>query len=200
MSARQFDSTSATLLARIQSGESQSWDRLTRLYGPLVRHWCKCWGIPDADLDDLVQETWAALGPNLTSYRSGPDRSFRAWLRGVTHHKTQDWHRRRARQVTDASGGTVMVQFLNQIQSDEDADGLDDPEDQTQKQALYGRALAEIRAEFENRTWLIFLAVSIDGKPVAEVANEYGLSPAGVRKIKSRVLHRLRQELGELID
>ena len=93
-----------------------------------------------------------------------------------------------------------MVQFLNQIQSDEDADGLDDPEDQTQKQALYGRALAEIRAEFENRTWLIFLAVSIDGKPVAEVANEYGLSPAGVRKIKSRVLHRLRQELGELID
>jgi RNA polymerase sigma-70 factor, ECF subfamily len=200
MSAQHSETTSATLLARIQSGETEAWRRLTRVYGPLVQYWCKRWGVADADIDDLVQEVWVALGPTLHGFHGVPQRSFRAWIRGVTRHKVQDWRRRQAKQLTDAAGGTVMVQFLQQIESDQDDDLADDSQEAAQKQALYTRALAEIRDEFENRTWLMFLAVAVDGKSVAEVAAEFGLTAAGVRKVKSRVFHRLRQELGELID
>jgi DNA-directed RNA polymerase specialized sigma24 family protein len=41
--------------------------------------------------------------------------------------------------------------------------------------------------------------VAIDAKPAAEVGLELGLSPAAVQMTKSRVLPKLRQELGELI-
>ena len=199
MSAHQFDATSTTLLFRLRSGEVGSWERLTRLYGPLVRYWCKRWGIPDAELDDVTQEIWVGLGPTLEGYRPGGNRSFRAWVRGVTHHKTQDWHRRQSKQLSDAAGGTAMIQFLQQVESSPDDEATEDAEELVQKQALYGRALGEIRGEFENRSWEIFVAVAVDGRPVAEIATEFGLTSASVRKVKSRVLHRLRQELGELI-
>ncbi len=199
MSDLQFDATSATLLARLQSGETGSWERLTRLYGPLVRYWCKRWGVPDPEIDDVVQEIWVGLGPTLAGYRLD-GRSFRAWMRGVTRHKAQDWHRLKAKRLSDAAGGTAMVQLLQQIQSDQDDEASEDSDELAQKQDLYSRALWEIQGEFEHRTWLIFLAVAVDGRPVAEVATEFGATPAGVRKVKSRVFHRLRQELGELID
>ena len=200
MSAHQFGSTSATLLARLRSGEAGSWERLTRLYEPLVRFWCRRWGVPEADVEDVVQEIWVGLGPTIPGYRTGAERSFRAWVRGVARHKAQDWHRRRAREVADAVGGTVMVQVLRQVESDRDDEPSEDSEEAAQKRALHGRALSEIRGEFEARTWRIFLAVAVEGRPVAEVAAEFDLSPAGVRKVKSRVFHRLREELGELID
>jgi len=199
MSGRQFDATSATLLIRLRAGEMGSWERLTRLYGPLVRYWCKRWGVPDAEIDDVTQEIWVGLGPTLAGYRPGADRSFRAWIRGVARHKTQDWHRRQAKQLSDAAGGTNMIQLLQQVQSDQDDEAPEDAEETAQKQALYSRALGEIRGEFGNRSWEIFVAVAVHGRPVAEIAIEFGLTAAGVRKVKSRVLHRLRQELGELI-
>ncbi len=191
------DETSWTLLARIRSGERQAWERLTRLYGPLVRYWCTRWGVPEADLDDLSQEVWLGLGPTLAGYRAGPDRSFRGWLRGVTRHKTQDWFRRHVRLPAEAKGGTTMVEVLKKVESDVDID-VDDSEERAEYQALYRRALLELRGEFEQRTWQAFLATALEGKNATEVAKDLGLTPAAVRKAKSRVLGRLRAELGEL--
>ena len=39
----------------------------------------------------------------------------------------------------------------------------------------------------------------MEDRSPAEVAAELGLSPNGVRQAKSRVLRRLKEELGELI-
>lgn len=200
MPGHQFESTSTTLLARLRSGQVGSWERLTRLYGPLVRYWCRKWGVPDADADDVVQEIWVGLGPTLAGFRDGGGRSFRGWMRGIAHHKAQDWHRRQARQPADAAGGTVMVQMLQQVEAFEGDLDPPDPEEEAQSRALHARAISEIREEFEVRTWQIFLAVAVEGKPVPDVAAEFAISPAGVRKVKSRVFHRLRQELGELME
>ena len=43
------------------------------------------------------------------------------------------------------------------------------------------------------------LAAALAASP-ADIAADMGISPAAVRKAKSRVLHRLRQEVGDLID
>jgi RNA polymerase sigma-70 factor (ECF subfamily) len=40
----------------------------------------------------------------------------------------------------------------------------------------------------------------VDGKTAQEVAQELSMQPGTVRVAKSRVLHRLRKELGELAD
>ncbi len=65
---------------------------------------------------------------------------------------------------------------------------------------LYRRALELVRAEFEERTWEAFWRAAVEGQPPDLIARDLGVTPAAVRKAKSRVLHRLRQEVGDLID
>jgi RNA polymerase sigma-70 factor (ECF subfamily) len=60
------------------------------------------------------------------------------------------------------------------------------------------RALELIRAEFEPKTLTAFWRVTVDGEATADVARDLGITPSAVRLAKSRVLRRLREELGDL--
>ena len=63
----------------------------------------------------------------------------------------------------------------------------------------YRRGLELVRGEFEERTWQMFWLVVVEDRLPADVAAQLGVSPAAVRKAKSRVLHRLKEEVGDLI-
>src|SRR5262245_59054250 len=52
---------------------------------------------------------------------------------------------------------------------------------------------------FEERTWQAFWRAAVDGQAPAVIAEDLDVTPAAVRKARSRVLHRLRQEVGDLI-
>ena len=64
---------------------------------------------------------------------------------------------------------------------------------------LLRRALELIRGEFEGRTWEAFWRAAVEGQSPDLIAADMGVTPAAVRKAKSRVLLRLRQEIGDLI-
>jgi RNA polymerase sigma-70 factor (ECF subfamily) len=56
-----------------------------------------------------------------------------------------------------------------------------------------------VRSEFEAKTWQAFWRAAVDGHPVDMIAADLGVTPAAVRKSKSRVLRRLKEEIGDLI-
>lgn len=56
-----------------------------------------------------------------------------------------------------------------------------------------------VRSQFEDRTWKAFWRVVIEDRSPAEVAAEMGITANAVRQAKSRVLRRLKEEMGELI-
>ena len=68
------------------------------------------------------------------------------------------------------------------------------------ERGLFARALDMIRADFEERTWAAFWQIVVEGRAVRDVAADLAMSPGAVRVAKSRVLHRLRRELGDLIE
>ena len=109
VSVSRTDETSVNLLVCIRSWDGADWQRLMRLYSPLIRYWCMRWGVAQVDLDDVTQEVWLALGPTLGTYQPGPGRSFRGWLRGVAYRKAQEWYRRRSYQLAEAEGGAKRV-------------------------------------------------------------------------------------------
>ena len=76
---------------------------------------------------------------------------------------------------------------------------VENPEDDADRQ-LFRRALALIQADFSERTWQAFWRVVVDGRSPADVGDELAMRPGAVRVAKSRVLHRLRQELGDLLE
>lgn len=186
--------TSLTLLEKVRNQDAEAWQRLWQLYAPLVARWCIHAGISRQDADDVQQEVFQAVAGGLDGFRR--DRAgdtFRGWLRGITRNKLLDHFRRCARQA-EAQGGTEAQRQLQDVPEAELPD--DTAEDLS---GLYHRALELVRCEFEPRTWDAFWRATVDGQSPALIAAEMGVSAAAVRKAKSRVLHRLRQELGELI-
>jgi RNA polymerase sigma-70 factor (ECF subfamily) len=187
--------TSLTLLARARNRDDEAWQRLVALYAPLVKHWLRT-RVAASDIDDLTQDTFAAVAASLDKFRRDqPSDSFRGWLQGVARHKVANYYRRRP--GSGAVGGTDAQIAINELADPNACWGDDDAE---QMSALHQRALELVRSEFEVSTWQMFWRVAIDGRRAADVAVELNSSPASVRMAKSRVLRRLREELGDILE
>jgi len=52
-----------------------------------------------------------------------------------------------------------------------------------------------IEDDFQPQTWQAFWQTAVEGQDAAQVALELGMTPQAVRKAKSRVMQRLREEL-----
>ena len=59
------------------------------------------------------------------------------------------------------------------------------------------RALDQIRPMVEPQTWNAFWNTAVLGRWAPDVAEGLGLNPAAVRQAKSRILRRLRRQLGD---
>jgi RNA polymerase sigma-70 factor (ECF subfamily) len=189
--------TSLTLLDRLRDDDPQAWSLMVRLYTPLVHRWGARAGVGGADLEDLSQEVFRAAAGGLKNFRRDrPGDTLRGWLYGITRNFLLKHFERRQRSP-EAPGGTDAYLRLQGIAepTDETDDNL-----QSDKHALYLRALDLVKDQFEDKTWQAFWLTVIDGLTPDETANRLGLSAAAVRKYKSRVLHRLRTEMGELLD
>jgi RNA polymerase sigma-70 factor (ECF subfamily) len=190
--------TSLTLLERARANEPGAWDRLVGLYAPLVWHWCSAAGLQPADADDAVQEVLLLAAANLASFRRDrPGDTFRGWLRTLTRNSLVTFLRRRARQPV-GPGGTDAGLKLQEV-----ADArveLPEEDGAPQLQGLYRRALELVRSEFEERTWQMFWLTVVEDREASAVAEQFGVTSAAVRKARSRVLHRLKLEVGDAIE
>ena len=188
--------TSRSLLERVKANDAAAWDRLVTLYAPLVFHWCRRWDLQDQDVADICQDVFQSVVANIASFRKErKDDTFRGWLRTILRNKVHD-HFRRLGLEGRGVGGTDAQRRFAQLP-------LPEPEQEThaagaEEHALFHRALDMIRAEFEPRTWQAFWQTAIDGRIPRDVAADLGMSPGAVRVAKSRVLRRLREELGDL--
>jgi RNA polymerase sigma-70 factor (ECF subfamily) len=189
--------TRLSLLARARARESTAWSELVRLYAPLVAHWCRRCGLDSHDSADCMQEVFAAVASSLGTYKpQGANGSFRAWLWTITRNKVRDLCRRKSHQP-QALGGSTARQSLADV-PDESAVPNDEPSDAAQLSELMQRSLEQVRGEFESSTWQSFWRTAIDGIPTAVVADQLGLTAAAVRKNRSRIMRRLRQQLGDV--
>ncbi|OWK40869.1 transcriptional control [Fimbriiglobus ruber] len=180
---------------RIRDKDEEAWRRLVHLYGPLVDRWCGHRGVRGQDADDVRQEVFQAVATGLDGFRRDrPGDTFRGWLRGITRFKLLD-HFRRRQAHPEAQGGTDAHLRLQQQVADEDLP--DDTADDLG--GLYRRALELVRGEFEPQTWDAFWRTAVEGQSPTDIATQLGVTPAAIRKAKSRVLLRLRQEIGDLI-
>jgi RNA polymerase sigma-70 factor (ECF subfamily) len=188
--------TSLSLLQRIRDGDSSGWRRVVALYAPLLQHWCRRWGVQGADADDLVQEVFHAAAQSIVNFRREHSTdTFRGWLRTITRYKVLDFWRSHERRP-EAFGGSEALQRLQQVPEIE----ADDPDDAEQSSAVFHRALGLLQGEFEQRTWQAFWRATVDGLSAPEVAAELGMTASAVRMAKSRILRRLREELGDLVS
>ncbi len=217
-SDHQSASTASSLIRRVQARDPDAWRRLTELYGPLVYHWCRRCGLQDADAADVFQDVFITLHRAVDRFDPQSTRgTFRGWLWTITQSRLRDrWRRQAGREA--AVGGTdaqVQLAMLPDPFGEESSDPTDpsdpsdpsdlsdptdpsDPSDRTETVSLFHRALGMIEAEFEPRSWQAFWRAVVEEQETSQIAADLGMSNAAVRQAKSRVLRRLRRELGDV--
>lgn len=193
-------STSISLIKQVRHNDPLAWQRLCRVYGPLVYRWARVAGLQDSDAADVGQEVFRTVHTRIGSFewddRGG---SFRGWLKTITRNKVGDLLRKRSRQPLGPGGSTAWIQQQQQPDifaepSLDDGDLPDEPGFDSE-QFILQRLLSALRDEFEARTWQAFWLTTIEDRSAAEAAEQLQISPAAVRQAKYRVLRRLRDEL-----
>jgi len=195
--------TRLSLISRAVARQTDAWTELVDLYGPLVAHWCRRFGCDTHATADCVQEVFTAVYKSLGRYQPGERAgSFRAWLWTITANKLRD--RLRAERPHDrARGGSSAMMGLHAIADPNDAMAEipdDEPTSSDELRGLMVRAMEQVRAEFEPKTWDIFIRSVVDQLSTQAVAQQYQITEATVRKIRSRIMRRLRKQLGDARD
>lgn len=194
--------TSLSLLVRLRSGESESWSRLVRLYGPLVYSWCRRAGLDVEDASDAVQDVFTSVATHLDSFRRDrPGDSFRKWLKTIAYNCARTHQRRQARRPK-AEGGTHAQMRFNALAQGavEGPPQADSDDDASERQHLLRQATELVRGDFAAVTWQAFWETAVCGRAAPDVAADLGITANAVRIAKSRVRARLREELDGLLE
>ncbi len=190
--------SSVSLLRGLQERRDSAWERLVELYAPLVRSWCLGAGMQTAEALDVVQEVFLAVHRKVRDFT--PQRNtggFRGWLWTIARNRIRD-HFRRLRDQEQAAGGSTALQWLRSRAVDVTV-AEEPPEAPGETAALLHRALDSIRVDFQPQTWTAFWSTTVLGRSTEEVAEEFGVTPGAIRQARSRVLRRLREQLGDAV-
>lgn len=186
---------------RLRAMDEDAWRRFVRVYGPLVRHWCREHGLQDADAEDVGQNVLRSVANAIGKFdrRRGPG-SFRAWLRVVTINKVRDFARKNAGEPS-ATGGSDAAAMLGDIADPASlAEDASDPASAAEREQLLKRSIEALLAECEEGTRQAFWRVVVERQSASETAKELGMTVNAVYLAKSRILRRLRDEFADLVD
>lgn len=155
--------------------------------GPLVKA-ARGFGLPESDVEDVVQEAFVAAWRNLAGY--DPARPFRAWLFQIAINKMRDLRRHRRVRHFLFGASALDAEEAGHIAADDP-----DPERQTIALVELRRTRAMLgQLDHELREALVLTAIVGMSQP--EAATALGTS---VKAIEGRVA-RARRQLASLLE
>lgn len=186
--------TSLTLMERLRQGDdAAAWERLVRLYTPLIRGWLRR-NLPQPDdVEDQTQQVFQVIVEKMPAFEhAGRAGSFRAWLRGICVNRVRMFWRER--QPGWGPDPEPMLRQLEDPHSD-----LTRQWDREHDEYIVRALLKQIEGDFKPATMQAFRLVFLVGCAPEVVAAEVGISVNAVYIAKSHVLRRLREEAAGLV-
>jgi len=187
--------TRPSLIVRLTGERNEhAWMEFVLAYEPFLRRVVERQGVPDRHVPDVTQQVLAAIARSVDGWRDDGDAaSFRRWLRRVARNVVIGFMSRERRQV-GGHGGTDLLKLLGDVP--------DASDDQTRKYEyeLVVWAAEQVRGEFRQTSWRAFWATWIEGRSVADVAAELGVTRGSIYMSRSRITARIRAEVREVID
>lgn len=187
--------TRVSLLFRIRDQQNgAAWAEFVQLYAPLLHAYGMKCGLQDADAADLAQDTLRLLLRAAPEFHYDPAKgSFRGWLFTVARNELRKFISRKQHQGR-GSGDTAVQARLEA----EPAEVGEEEWDREHQMALFRHAAGRVKPEFREKSWLAFWRTLVLGEPIEQVSRDLGLSTGAVYIARSRVTHRIRQEIERL--
>jgi len=182
------------LSLRSTATDGPEWKSFVQRYEPLIHRWCRSWGLQDSDSRDVAQDVMLRLSKAMRRFEYDAQRSFRAWLKTVTHHAWVDWIKQQQK-PGKGQGDTATFQMLQTVEAADDLSARLEAEYDAELMEL---AVLRVRMRVKPRTWQAFQLTAMEGRRGAEVAAELDMQVAHVYVAKSEVLRALRDEVMKL--
>ena len=191
--------TSLSLLDRLRHSPTPAdWKRVNDVYRQLIRGWlARVPGVGD-ELDDLTQEVLLVVYREIAGFERQREGSFRTWLRRITVNRIREFWRKKAKRPLAGLNDGATEDFLGRLE--DPASELSQQWDREHDRHVLDRLLEAVRDDFKPETWKAFQRFALDGVPAAKVARELDMTENAVVLAKSRILSRLREEAGALLD
>lgn len=196
MSGPHDSETRMSLLGRLRRDPSDpaAWSEFVDHYGGKIYGWCRRWRLQQADAEDVTQAVLLRLAAKMRDFTYDPTRSFRAWLRTLTHHAWSDFLESRGRAGL-GSGDSNVSDMLRSVEARDDLlRGLEEQFDHE----LLQEAIVRVRLRVAPQTWEAFRLTALEGLSGAEAARQIPMQVAQVFVAKRRVQKMLRDEIAQL--
>ena len=188
--------TSVTLLGRLRHDphDQAAWNDFVARYQPKILQWCHRWRLQESDAQDVTQAVLLKLNGLMATFAYDPSRSFRGWLKTLTHHAWRDLVAE-SKRVGLGSGGSRMGEFFDNLQAGDD---LVEHLEEEFRRELMDQAMARVRSRVEPRTWDAFRLTALEGCSGAAAAAQLEMRIARVYVAKSEVKKMIREEIRKL--
>jgi RNA polymerase sigma factor (sigma-70 family) len=189
--------TRASLLGRLYhsgAADEQAWRDFVDHYARHIYKWCRHWHLQDADAEEVTQRVLVLLLAKMKDFVYDPSRSFRAWLKTVTHHA---WRNLVASRHLVAAGCGDSGQWERLLTVTAREDLVQRLEDEFDRELLE-EAMVRVRIRVAPHNWEAFRLTAIDGMEAREVARRLDMKIAHVYAARSNIQRLLREEVKEL--
>ncbi len=188
--------TRVTLIGRLQCQpyDRSAWDQFAALYSPMVFAWCRRWGAQQADAEDVAQLVLLKISHVMANFRYEPEKSFRAWLKTITHHAWHDFEKHQ-RRPDRGRGDSVCLEFLKNLEARDD---LVNRIDIAFRERVLEEAMVRVRSRVAASTWEAFRLTAFEGLKGAEAGERLGMPASLVFLHKHKVRKLLALEVKKL--
>lgn len=189
--------TRQSLIVRLQDQRNEpAWTEFVCAYEPFLTRLVRRLGTPDRHAADVTQHLLIAIAKSVDGWQAdGKEASFRRWLGRVARNVVIKFMMRERKQITGQGGSD----FLKQLAETRD-DSIDTQQAQRYDQELILWAAELVRGEFRDTSWKAFWATQVEGRSVAEVSQELGVTPGSIYMSRSRIFARIRAHITEVME
>jgi len=188
--------TRHSLIVRLKDQRNdRAWTDFVCAYEPFLMQLVRKQGTPDHHAADVTQQLLLAIARSVHGWQpDGKTASFRRWLGTVARNVVIKFMTRERRQITGQGGS----EFLSLLEATRDAN-VDAEHVRQYEQELILWAAELVRAEFRENSWRAFWETHVEGRSVAEVSQELGVTAGSIYMSRSRIFARIRNRIEEVL-
>lgn len=188
-------------IGRLRCNDQAAWFELWETFGPVVRAQLTKWGrgrIGSQTVQDLSQETLAALSESIDRFDPGRGARFSTWLLAIAKHVLGDELDRR--QAQKRGGNKKPSELEEEWMKAAPGASVDAQYEAAIFRAKVEAAIRLVGKESEFTDFSIFSMRVLEGKAGKEVADALGISEPTVSRRLAKVRDALRKRLEEVVE
>ena len=196
-----FPSTNVEMIRRMGDLKQDSaWREFFSLYETGIRNICKSWQFSPQDVDELLSQISLRIVRVFASPRFQLTGYFRGFLRTLIRNEILTFLRQKQQDRHLFMENPEFFIFENILAEEADLN-LHDVEKELIKQLKVLEIIIDrVKARIKDDSWKIYWEITLNDKPVKDVAQEFQLTISAVYKTESRVERILREEIRSYFD